>query len=61
MSNAIKKYRYYFKDLDTNQKCVIEQDYKSEGSAFRKAFEELKHYGDMEVRLEKVEEIEAGE
>lgn len=58
MSNAIIKYKYYFRDLDTDKKCVIEQDYKSENRAFRKAFQELKHYGDMEVRLEKVEKIE---
>ena len=54
------KYRYHFRDLDTNERVIIEQDYKSERKAFFKAFKRLRHYGEMEIRLEKLEVLESG-
>jgi len=50
-------YKYHFTDVDTNEKCVIEQEYKSEKHAFRKVFKKLRRMGEQEIRLDKVEVI----
>ena len=47
-------YLYYFTDVDTGEKCVIEQEYKSEKNAFNNAFKKMRHYGEQEIRLDKV-------
>jgi len=50
-------YKYHFIDVDTNEKCIIEQEYKSEKKAFREVFKKLKRMGEQEIRLDKVEVI----